>query len=245
MKLSLEIPKAHLKEMSELTDLDFALAHFVMNDKPYREFYAEQAKKRIVILDNGYYETNEPLPIPDLMEACRMISPSIVVAPDKLKEPEWTFKQWETMDRMFAQRSIRTRVGCNITGRNAAESVSMMASLASRGCSTIFLPFREDRLSWVGNAMNILKRFPWIHLLGVNTAEEIQAFAALEKDLDGRVRFSLDTAKPFKFAIADTKMPSKGSLRGGGKLNHDHVMMFNQKALAAWNIAVLRKLMTA
>lgn len=243
VKLSLEIPQAHLEHLSPLTDIDFALAHLMLNEKPYREFYqAQQRRGRIIILDNGYYEQNEPLPIPDLMEASRLLNPAVCIAPDKLGEPEWTFKQWETMSRMFAARGIRTRVGCNVTGRDPAESASMMTALASRSCPWLFLPFREPRLDWIGSAWNIIKRFPAIHLLGVNSAEEVTEFARLEREQN--LRISLDTSKPIKFALAGKEMPSKGSLRGGGKLDHAAKLDQVGETLIYKNICILRKLMT-
>src|SRR5262245_2551389 len=81
----MEIPKSMLAKLSPLTDLDFALAHEVLADKAYAEFYASQAAaKRFVILDNGFHEKGHPLEPTELVEAAKRINASVVIAPDKI-----------------------------------------------------------------------------------------------------------------------------------------------------------------
>src|SRR5690242_8773778 len=98
MKLAMEIPQAHLEEFSRLTDVDFVLAHLVLTNKEYAEFYQDRSKAgRRVVLDNGMHETGKPLTVPELIEACRRVHPSVVIPPDEIGNAKFTYDGFEQM----------------------------------------------------------------------------------------------------------------------------------------------------
>lgn len=88
MKLSLEIPTAYLRDFTPLTDLDFALAHKVLENQEYANFYLDRAKGRELILDNSMHEIGKPLSVAELEEAAKRCNADYVIAPDQLGEPE-------------------------------------------------------------------------------------------------------------------------------------------------------------
>ena len=80
IELALEIPTPHLGEFMPWTDLGFALAQEVLNDKTYASFYGNYPKD--IILDNGMLETVASLSVNQLWHASRLIKPSAIIAPD-------------------------------------------------------------------------------------------------------------------------------------------------------------------
>src|SRR6187399_2541069 len=91
-----EIPTKYLNDLSPLLDADFALAHLVLEDPLYCEFYAEQSKKgRMVILDNSMHELPESLNAGEILEAADRVKPAFCIPPDKLGDVKFTYDQFE------------------------------------------------------------------------------------------------------------------------------------------------------
>jgi len=75
-------PTPHLR-LSSKGDFYFVLAQRVLNDKKYREFYAEKRdKKKLLILDNGAFEKGKSLSTDDVLKAADIVHANEVVAPD-------------------------------------------------------------------------------------------------------------------------------------------------------------------
>jgi len=93
-KLALEIPIPNLKEFSVLTDFDFALAHLVLSNEVYAEFYSVQALRgREVWLDNSINELNESVSRESVLRAAQRISATHVIPPEWITDPIRTFEE--------------------------------------------------------------------------------------------------------------------------------------------------------
>ena len=247
MKLSLEIPTAHLEELSPLTDADFALAHLVLNDKQYAAFYKEQRKAgRRVILDNGMHEMGKSLTVGEIIEAAKLINPTVVCPPDKLGDGPFTYTSFSTMQK-HPGFSPNWDLGLILQGPERFQRVAFFSQM-SQYTNTLLLPFREPRTEWITELVQAMPpHFVWpsyLHLLGMSTLEELQWFSAF-----GRVskwpakRITVDTGKPIKWALAGKKLDDVEQLRGGGQLKHDAKMDLAQMNRALYNIAFLRSRM--
>jgi len=83
MKAAIIAPTAMLERYSTLTDTHLALAHLVLSNKTYREFYKGRAAKGdFVTVDNSLIELGEPLPLEDVIRAAKMIDAQEIVLPD-------------------------------------------------------------------------------------------------------------------------------------------------------------------
>lgn len=245
MRLMMEIPRAWLPAISPLCDGDFAIAHQVLEDKYYADFYHEQGKNgRFVILDNGFHELGRPLSPHELLEAVHRIKPSIVVAPDRLGDQRFGLEQFgETLRVMPPEIGV----ACVIAGVSPAERAEMFMKVKGHAKMLCF-PFREPRFEWFCDLLLKIPRYiqwpPRIHLLGVNEFWELKAFRDkfAEEQIDPR-RISVDTSKPIKFGIERKRFTEKiDTLRGIGALAE-----LEKKATSEcmtdvmYNIAYLRK----
>jgi hypothetical protein len=238
MKLSLELPKAHLKDLSPLCDLDFCLAQHVLEDAEYADFYKEQRKlKRTVILDNGYHELGSALSPLELLEATKRIEPTVVIAPDKLADAKFNYESFKAMARMHLPE--KTGLGTVLAGGDFSERSMFIENVKSS--SMICLPFRAPRWIWYREHTDaLLWNWRWIHLLGVNEFQELRNFAG---EL-GAV-FSVDTAKPIKWGADSVRMDTLTSPRGHRTRNAQvfDLDLFETKSqieTTLWNIAYLR-----
>jgi len=73
-------------------DFDFALAHIADRNVGYLNFFDERAKNgRTVLLDNGVWETGEPIKDSILIDLAFEMKPTFVYAPDYLNHSGATF----------------------------------------------------------------------------------------------------------------------------------------------------------
>lgn len=243
MKLSLEIPKAHLEELSPLCDLDFALAHLVLNDKEYAQFYADQRKAgRRVVLDNGMHEMGKPLSVGELIEAAKRINPSVVCPPDKLNDGPFTYESFHAMRKHPGYG--HWDLGMILQGDIRQDRIAFFTD-ACKYSFTLFLPFRKPRMEWVLELVQALPAHfnwpPFMHLFGMSTFEELEWFSGFGRRHNWpSSRIHMDTGKPIKWAIAGKKMSDLEVLRGGGQLDHSAKLDVAQMNRALYNIALLR-----
>jgi len=243
MRLALEIPLTHLEEFSKVTDVDFALAHMVLNDKVYAEFYSEQRKRqRRVILDNGMHELGKPLSVGEIIEAARRINPSVVCPPDKLGDAAFTYAGFD---------ELRKHASCIwdpmliIQGETFADRIALF-NHGRNHSNTLALPFREPRTTWLKELVAATpKQIAWprhLHLFGVNELNELNWFSRFCEGLHwDAAALTVDTGKPIKWAVARKRMDEVGSLRGGGPLDHTAKLTIEQRLTALFNIAYMRR----
>jgi hypothetical protein len=243
MNLAMEIPIAHLEEFSQLTDDDFALAHLVLNDATYADFYAEQRKKgRRVVLDNGMHEMGKPLTVPEILEAAKRINPSCVIPPDRIGDAQFT---WEGFDQLRKHPSNRWDPALVIQGASAEDRISLFMH-GRKWTYTIMFPFREPRTEWfVDMVRRVPKTVQWpphLHLLGVNSLEELRLWTNLCEIHGWSARnVAVDTGKPIKWALKGRSLAELEDVRKGGLIDPKSEMDDAAKALAYFNIAYLRR----
>lgn len=245
MRLMMEIPRAWLEPLSPLCDGDFAIAHQVLDDKYYADFYKNQSKLgRFVVLDNGFHELGHPLTIPELLEAADRIGPTVVVAPDRLGDQRFGLEQFFETLRAFPPE---IGVGCVLAGVTPAERAEMFMKVCKHAKMLCF-PFREPRLEWFCDLLEKIPKYiqwpPQIHLLGVNELWELKAFRDKFEDLGiPSKRVTVDTSKPIKFGIVGKRFKKDmETLRGVGSLKDvSEKAKAEHMADVLYNVAFLRK----
>lgn len=244
MRLMAEIPTRHLAEFSPLMDGDFALAHLVLENKQYEEFYREQSKAgRLVILDNSMHELPAPLSAGEILEAANRIKPSFVIPPDKLGDVKFTYGQFEITRKENLRHGHRLAVV--LCGSNSAER-NMFYQNTRQYVDMVCLPYREPRLEWfqelVGSTPKHVPWPPFIHLLGVSTLDELHVFnQVLDLMHWPRQNRSCDTNKMVKWGLKNKTINALESLRGAGPLDFNCELDLSQKLTTLWNIAYIRK----
>lgn len=90
MKIGHIVPKGHL-DLMDLGDFDFALAHLALGDVAYREYFGRRAKQgRVCFLDNGVWETGQPVDSGTMINLAFAMHATYVYAPDFLNESDRT-----------------------------------------------------------------------------------------------------------------------------------------------------------
>lgn len=237
MKLSLEIPTAYLPDWSPLCDLDFVLAHRVLEDDHYAKYFLSRAKGRELILDNSMHELGTALTPGELLEAARRCRADFVVAPDRLKDPDFCLAQYRAMQKVFKKEF---RVAVAMSGRTESERALYLDAV--RDADLICMPYRENRLDWIQEQYQRLRRWHRLHLFGMSTIQELQRW----KDISAW-SLSMDTAKPIKWGIAKDRFTLVKDLRGAPTSSLDLLSVRNlscaQTECVLWNIAYLRTLL--
>src|SRR5712692_10424233 len=83
MKTAIICPTSGLQRYATLSPLHLVLGQQWCRDASYREFYYERrAFGDTIILDNGAYETSQPLLEDDYTEVIRQLEPHVTVLPD-------------------------------------------------------------------------------------------------------------------------------------------------------------------
>jgi hypothetical protein len=244
VKLSAEIPTKHLEELSPLMDADFSLAHLILEDKIYAEFYLQQAKAgRMVIMDNSMHELPASLSVGEILEAADRTKPSFVIPPDKLGDVKFTYDQFEILRKQNLRHGHR--LAAVLCGSNSAER-SMFFTNVRAYIDMICFPYREPRLTWFDELLTAIPKHagwpPYIHLLGVNTLDELSVWNS-KLDLVGWPRNgrSVDTNKMVKWGLKNKRLNALDSLRGAGPLDFKTEMDLSQRLDTIYNTAYIRK----
>jgi len=201
IQVSMEIPTVYLSQWTPFTDLDFILAHKVLEDDEYASFFANRPSRREVILDNSMHELGHPLPVSDLLDAAERVNATYVIPPDRLGEWKRNLDWYEETVDAFEGTDIR--VAPVMCGTSPEERVYTRHKY--KDAHMICLPFREPRKDWYNEHLDacIEKRetlWERIHLLGVNEFSELKLFRQLS-DMNLNQVFSVDTAKPIKWGV--------------------------------------------
>lgn len=229
VEISLEIPLPHIKEFLPLTDFPFGLAQLVIENKKYRELMQG------CLLDNGMYELGEPLVVDDLVRAATLANPVAVIAPDWEGDMNRTLLGVKQLYYAAPKHRRTWTIGALVQGKNPEERMDCFYALKQIGCSPIGFPFRSPRGKVIVrlHAESMFDEDGWYHLFGLRNNIE------LGMKLPGR--WSLDTGKPFKGFRMDTAR----SIRGHGRLDLRKRLEPGAVALAMWNIAWMRKQISA
>lgn len=252
MKLALECPTSMLKDIQPLADFDWILAHLVLADKEYAEYYKKS--RRFKVLDNSCNELLEPLDFGDILEAMDRIdlgTGGLVVAPDYLGSYKRTFDGMVRALGVLGTDSLLPVV----QGSNLDEVLNLLKELLDVGFNRVAVPYdilssREDssvrmanrRLQVVNSIINKVPIGFEIHLLGMTTIEELTGHNK------GWVK-SIDTGVPVLLgmkgyavdrSLVDKSKPTMDQMEAVTSVDPEY-----SKQMIYYNIAYLRKVLNA
>ena len=180
MKLALECPTNLLGAVQPLADFDWILAHLVLQDEKYAEYYKRSG--RFKVLDNSVNELLEPILMEDLVKATNIVLPNLVVAPDFLGD---SGKTWEALHEATYMLG-KARVLPVVQGSSLEEVLDLFGKLLVANFENIAVPYdilssRKDspatmasnRVKVVNSIINEAPIGFNIHLLGMTTIEEL------------------------------------------------------------------------
>lgn len=212
IQLAMEVPTKLLPVMSRWADLDFALAHQVLEREDDAEFYRNRPNDRTLILDNSMHELGRALPVADLHRAAKLCDADYVIAPDELGKPEQNLEWYRDTQSVMGHEF---KIAVVLAGRTKEERLEYLRTV--KGADMLCLPFREPRFEWANEHPYRITAFQHVHLLGVSELDELRAWQTAAS-LYTKVRWSVDTAKPLKWAVQNEDLEdmylSKVSLRG-------------------------------
>lgn len=224
IKLSLEIPTSRLKEWSPLVDLDFILAHKVLDDPEYARHFEGRPAGREVILDNSTHEFGKPLPFQQLHAAAILTKADFVIAPDIvnpvanadreqfLQNIHWI---WEAHHHLS-----EFKLGGVMCGTTSVDRVKWLADTQADLKMVCFSFHIPQRIAWwrdfIINQLYI-QHMQRIHLLGMMSVSELREWVKIA-DKHPSIQFSFDTSKPLKLGVQGIKFTDgleDQNLRGG------------------------------
>jgi hypothetical protein len=240
MKLSLEIPTVYLMDFSPLCDLDFVLAHRVLEDERYADFFFRRPKGRELILDNSMHELGgNPLSVGEIGEAAKRCRADYVCAPDKLGEVQKNLDWFKDTHRLLGDQF---KIATVLTGHDGPQRSQFLQNV--RHADMLCLAYRTPRLDWFKeHSQELITYFSRIHLFGVNELEELRSFS--ERPLH---HFSVDTGKPIKWGVQKERLNRTGGIRHAPLPSLDLLSVRSlscaQMEAVLWNIAYLRTFIT-
>lgn len=245
MKLALECPTSMLGVIQPLADFDWILAHLVLSDPDYAEYYKQSG--RFKVLDNSVNELLEPLSIGEIAAAAKCVHPDLVVAPDYLGDKEKTLESLEMAIITFSKESIMPVV----QGSDLDEVLSLLGEILNLGFERIAVPYdilssrESSSVIMASNRTKVVhlieSRVPigfGIHLLGMTTLPELLCYNS------GWVK-SIDTGVPVLlgskgYAIDKASIDkSKPTMSQMGELHLETAYLGS----IYYNIAYLRKVL--
>lgn len=249
LKLALEIPTSQLKRWSPLLDLDFILAHKVLNDKHYADFFASREKGREVILDNSTHEFGVPIPLDQLRLAAQLSRANFVIAPDIVTEEmsqEQYFKNLRWMQEA-ATALFGFNVAAVLCGRTTMERNAYTSRCVGRVKMLCFTFHDRRRFEWWEefSCHAYSGYFPRIHVLGMASVDELKRWVDVSEKYP-QYSFSFDTCKPLKWGVQGKRLDQiDGTVRGGSVKSKDVLEMTHftdeQIQCIEENISYLRK----
>lgn len=169
MKLAMEIPFAHLEELSEVCDFDFALTHLVLElgpDHPYVKFYKKQSERgREVWLDNSTHEKAKSCTTEEILKAAEMIGATHVVAPEVRRDWVTTERLVATFVELVHQKNLPYKVvGTCHGGTKALKRLLRIVDKVAMPFDSMFL---RDRIALAAPQAKI-------HYFGFRSVKELQ-----------------------------------------------------------------------
>lgn len=208
LKLSLEIPTVMLKQWSPLVDLDFCLAHKVLQDKEYGEFFAMRPIGRELILDNSTHEFGKPIPFAALELAANMVQANFVIAPDIVVDRSLMTEEMVAQNRLWLLQAAEDlshgqQIGGVLNGLSTADLLSYVSMVSEHGTLLCFTFHESNRLGqWHTVKDHILRDTPIrrIHLLGMTSFAELREWVKISEEYQ-HIEWSFDTSKPLKWGV--------------------------------------------
>jgi len=267
IKFSFEVPISYLKEFDKLNDYHFILAHLLVKDKYYAQFY--KRSKKFKILDNGALELGQSIDTDTLIKLALDFRVNVLVLPDTWMDKDNTLKR--SLD------AVKQIVSCKLTnrfdimfvpqGKTITEFIDCLTSFlqqtqyynpditqrviiglpyltCAKICSFVspMFPSRDDDVT---NAriylMQKIREFCRlrVHLLGAgeNMTQEISFMRHYPNVL------SVDTSTPFVLALNGVKLDEYGLFTRIIKPGLDFHMPYDKKLLklALHNARIIKR----
>jgi len=105
MRLALECSTKLLEMVGPFADFDFVLAHKVLEDKEYLEFY-KNSSNGLKIVDNSVNEEGTPESTKNLVEAFKEVGGTYLVAPDYIGDAEKTVQAYQECKALLTKEKI-------------------------------------------------------------------------------------------------------------------------------------------
>ena len=239
MKLALECRTNMLEMVQPFADFDFILAHKVLEDEGYAEWYKNSDNVKFV--DNSVNELGEPLPLDKMQEAFERVGGTYLVAPDYLGNAAKTVGSYMECIKALPKEKV---VGV-IQGSTFPEAFEC---LSAYGQGMVAIPYdlcsqksdppwlmalrRALFIGYVPRDKGII-----IHLLGFNGLEELIWYQNAPHIL------SIDTGVPILLGMQGLDILDPLESKEEPTLNLMEKLDLNQQAWTGVirNIALLRK----
>jgi len=104
MRLALECRTDMLELVQSFADFDWILAHKVLGDEKYAEYYRKSTNVKFV--DNSVNELGEPLSVDKLKEAFEKVGGTYVVAPDFIGKAPETIEAYLECTKVFPKNIV-------------------------------------------------------------------------------------------------------------------------------------------
>ena len=252
ISFALECPTECLRDIQPLADFEWILAHKVLQDKEYAEYYRDST--RMKVLDNSVNELLTPVSFRDIEKAQAIVNSDYIVSPDWLGDGKKTFDYFKDFIDNLGASSLKALPV--LQGGSVAECLSYARKYLELEVVNIAIPYdltciRTDSLEKMAiSRMAIVtdllrsKSFRWIHLLGLTSLFELEVYRGWPD-----TTISLDTGSPIANGLANKKYGVDELL--GKSIPTFEVMEEDMKAvdiaeadfsLVYYNIAYLRKL---
>jgi hypothetical protein len=241
MKLALECRADMLEMVQPFGDFDWILAHKVLGDEKYADWYKESGN--IKFIDNSVNELGEPLPIDKLKEAFEKVGGTYIVAPDYLGEADKTIAAYEECIKAFPKEKV---IGV-IQGPTFTDAFEC---LNTYGKGVVAIPYdlcsKKTDPPWLMGLRRCLfvTNIPkdqgiFVHLLGFNSLDEFFWYQT------NPIIMSIDTGVPILLGLEGLDILDPLESKEEPTLNRMEKIELTQQGWTGIirNIALLRKSM--
>jgi hypothetical protein len=237
MKVSFEVPLAHLYDFDEYQDYLFVLSHLCEN--PLYKNYVISSNK-FKILDNSAYELKRSVPASQICDVAEEIKADVIVVPDVLGDTDETLKVTEEFYKEFTKRPGLKGVKTMIVPQGTTYSEYLMCYYKMRGFPYDMIgvsfytpgPLFESEDLRLKKVQSIVNAEPnkKIHLLGLYRPSflyEYKKYLSIE---------SIDTSMPVALAVYGKEFTDKSVKEGRPPAFFDLRLNKEQLSLAKRNI---------
>ena len=130
MRVAHEAPLEIIKQVSNVTDYDYALVHLFEDNKTYYNHFIDAKKAgRYIILDNSIFELGTAFDADDFAAWCRALKPSAYIVPDVLEDIDGTIANWNSWKDKYDDLS-GSKIGV-VQGKTEQEIVDCYKFMAN------------------------------------------------------------------------------------------------------------------
>ena len=252
MKIAHIVPKSHL-ELAANSDFYFVLAHIALKDDKYRRYFTQQ--DRVTYLDNGVWETGDPVDAKIMIELAIEMRPDYVYATDYIDDSAQTVLAVAYFCAAAAANSnFDSKIVATAQGRTRDDWYACIQKLSEiKGVDVIAIPrhIKQDMFEYEENlALRMTKtRLLMCHLLHIDSStfngkEFYATGTGASVCVKHLAKYSwitgIDTTMACLLASMGIRIEGKyESYKPLGKLDFDAEPTQEQVEIACYNIDVL------